>query len=566
MQLIKKIFLVLITTSLIFSSFLSLFANNVKAQEIWYDQSFGTWYGRVYDSTNPDEVFGERYAAANVQWIFYGLAGNLINAILPPKAAHCVFGPGISNCIQQLLSDNAETTNRVLAEIDSNKDNSSFIEKIVLAEKPFSAIGYFKNLANKLNPIKEVHAQTAGGFGINSFDSILRLWTIIRNITYIFFVVFVLVLAFMVMFRVRTSPQTAITLQSALVSVVIGLILVTFSYAIAGFLLDLMYVFIGILALIFGSSGLFVDNQNWRYFFDILTIGPELGLTNLGPTEIQIPATVHLGIGGLSLQFMALFYFALIVSLLSSIGIFALFPPTWGAASLFSLIATILVSIVLLIAEFRIMILLFRTYARILLLVAFSPIIIGLGVVVPNIGFRTWLRDLIASLAVFPVIGTLFMLAFFFLGGGYHSLGAIGSLFSNFTNFMVAVFDFTGTAQTIIPPTTQAGIFEGQRWVAPFMGGRHFIGVIWVIVSLILITMIPSTAQLIQSIIQGQPFNYGAALGQALGPARTAAGMAAVGPIGAVGERVATKFGVGTRARRTVEIITEAMQKKVAGG
>ena len=44
------------------------------------------------------------------------------------------------------------------------------------------------------------------------------------------------------MFRQRISPQAVMTIQAALPKVIIALIMVTFSYAIAGFMIDISYV------------------------------------------------------------------------------------------------------------------------------------------------------------------------------------------------------------------------------------------------------------------------------------------------------------------------------------
>ena len=50
------------------------------------------------------------------------------------------------------------------------------------------------------------------------------------------------------------SPQTIVTIQSALPKIVVTLILVTFSYAIAGFMVDLVYVVMGLFSQFFTQS------------------------------------------------------------------------------------------------------------------------------------------------------------------------------------------------------------------------------------------------------------------------------------------------------------------------
>src|SRR5258708_14361646 len=88
----------------------------------------------------------------------------------------------------------------------------------------------------------------------------------------------------MIMFRVKISPQVVVSVQSALPKIAIALVLVTFSYAIAGFLIDIMYVFVGLFSLVFsrftvagvsfvgGSAGAVTG------YFDMLTKGPAISL------------------------------------------------------------------------------------------------------------------------------------------------------------------------------------------------------------------------------------------------------------------------------------------------
>jgi len=74
-------------------------------------------------------------------------------------------------------------------------------------------------------------------------------------------------MAFMIMFRVRISPQTVITVQSALPKIIFTLILITFSYAIAGFLIDLMYVVIGIFSFIVTQGGIFDGSATDLFYY-----------------------------------------------------------------------------------------------------------------------------------------------------------------------------------------------------------------------------------------------------------------------------------------------------------
>ena len=57
-------------------------------------------------------------------------------------------------------------------------------------------------------------------------------------------VIILIAAGFMIMFRVKINPQTVVSLQTMIPKLVITLLLVTFSYAIAGLVIDMIYVFI----------------------------------------------------------------------------------------------------------------------------------------------------------------------------------------------------------------------------------------------------------------------------------------------------------------------------------
>ena len=101
-----------------------------------------------------------------------------------------------------------------------------------------SAVECLAYSANKLNLVKPTYAANSGAEFISP---VLHIWTIARNTAYIFFVVIFVALGFMIMFRGKLNPQTAISVQLALPKIIIALIMVTFSYAISGFIVDTVF-------------------------------------------------------------------------------------------------------------------------------------------------------------------------------------------------------------------------------------------------------------------------------------------------------------------------------------
>ncbi len=65
------------------------------------------------------------------------------------------------------------------------------------------------------------------------------LWSRVRNIAYVMFVLIMIVIGFMIMFRSKIGGQTMVTIGNAIPNIIIALVLVTFSFAIAGLIIDL---------------------------------------------------------------------------------------------------------------------------------------------------------------------------------------------------------------------------------------------------------------------------------------------------------------------------------------
>jgi hypothetical protein len=119
-------------------------------------------------------------------------------------------------------------------------------------QKPVSTGQYYAYISNKFNLAAPAYAQ---GQGWNFLQPVLEIWTIVRNITYLFFVVIFVAIGFIIMFRSKIDSQTVASVQSALPKIIIALILVTFSYAIAGLIIDLVFLLNGIITqTFFGKS------------------------------------------------------------------------------------------------------------------------------------------------------------------------------------------------------------------------------------------------------------------------------------------------------------------------
>ena len=86
-KIFKKLSLIIFISILFLNSMAMPFAvaraeepTPPSAPSTLYNQGFTDWYAKVYgDESPPSEIFGERYTAAQVQWILYSLVSVPLN-------------------------------------------------------------------------------------------------------------------------------------------------------------------------------------------------------------------------------------------------------------------------------------------------------------------------------------------------------------------------------------------------------------------------------------------------------------------------------------------------------
>ena len=351
---IKKIVLSFFVFLLLTLSFVPY----VHAQEgTWYNQSFPEWFIKVNDSP-PNEIFGERYTAAQVQWIIYGLLYFLVNSTGPAgsDALGCLMQKELNECVDAIK--------KAFETFSPSSSSSSGARSwtVVFTTRPISTATYLLDIGERLKIVPEAKAQSQG-FGFTAAGPVLKLWKVSRNLTYALLIIVIVAMAFMIMFRVKISPQTVITIQSALPKVILALILITFSYAIAGFLIDLMYVVMGLLAALVVNSG--ISTFDWQTMFRALTT----------ERNAFVLLSYYLSTFMIAL-FFAFFSGGPVAGIVGFALVFLLLP-----------IIVLALSIVLIIAALRILWLLLSTYVSILLQIILAPFQILLGTVTPGGGF-----------------------------------------------------------------------------------------------------------------------------------------------------------------------------------
>jgi hypothetical protein len=234
---------------------------------------------------------------------------------------------------------------------------------------PASSVTYMADLMKNAKIIPSAQAQ---GLGFSSLDPILETWKAFRNLAYLFFVVAFIVIGFMIMFRVQVG-KAAITVQQAIPNIIIALLAVTFSYAIAGFMIDIMYVVMYMLASFF-TEGPDLINKNIFGLVGLMFKGGD----TLGSTQNAIE------------QFMEDAF---------SIGFVG-----EAVAWLSSLLGSVIIGIAILFATFKIFFELVKTYIAVLLSIIFSPILLMMGAFSGNEVFFKWLKNLAGNLILWPVV------------------------------------------------------------------------------------------------------------------------------------------------------------------
>lgn len=498
-KILKKLSLIFLSSILFLNSMAMPFAVAKAADEApstWYNQGFTDWYSKVYgDESPPSEIFGERYTAAQVQWILYSLFAFPIN-FLGSKvqvATSCLMaaasvGTNIKEdveCVQktvEIITDLSEFFGAVPVSSASSNQNLGFSQSIFgdFQNRPLSGIKYLSKINSKFAIVSTVNAQ---GFGFGAVDGLQRYWQGFRDIAYALTVLVVIIFAFMIMFRVKLSPQLVISVQSALPKVFTALILATFSYAIAGFVIDLSYVVGGLLSALMNSagfSGSFADAY-----------------------KVIVPSYETEGVGAFYIFFWmfgytVMFFLAAIWSLLGTISGLSVYG---FLASLLMILVSIWVLILMLWYTIKVPWVLLKNLISLFVSIVVAPVQIVIGALVPTIGFGVWFKKIIAEALVFPLTGLFMFLA----------LKTLVASFAASTG--QSVFAQLGLLDWMLDSSEQS------LWTPPILGSAEdMAGILWLAVSFMFVTMIPKAVDIMKMLVMGAKFDFGSAIGEATQP------------------------------------------------
>lgn len=247
------------------------------------------------------------------------------------------------------------------------------------ASPPANTHAYVADVLNSagVNIAQPAYAQ---GLGFVALNPILQLWKTFRNIAYMFFVLIFIVIGFLIMFRKKVNQQ-AITAQQAIPSIIVSLLFVTFSYAIAGFLIDLMYLsmylIIGVFSSVFDSNPDIINYDIIDLSWTFMKTGAVEGF-NTGSNLVEKLITEITGRGE-----------GVFINAFEWIG---------------GITVGLVIAIAVLIGAFKLFFELLKSYATIVLLVVTAPIQLMMGAIPGRNAFTPWLMNLIANLSPFPTV------------------------------------------------------------------------------------------------------------------------------------------------------------------
>lgn len=330
---------------------------------------------------------------------------------------------------------------------------SSIISTLV-TKPPVSSGDYVQYVAQKINPVQTAYAQ--GGTGFRALSSLTLIWSAFRNVAYLAFVIIFIFMGFMIMFRARLDPQTVVNIQNSLPKLVVTLILITFSYAIAGLMVDLIYLGIYLVVSVLASQGLINNPADVREVLineNVFTAAIEAGFYRHAATLAE--AIQQLIQGALNETF---------------------FEAIYGIIPFKTTLAQLIISAAILFSLFKLFFQLLFAYINIILSTILSPILLLLNALPGSQSFSSWVRNFLANVLIFPAVALLFLVSAVLIGRS------------------------EGRWQI------QEGLFEtGVPWSPPFVSMETEPDVLMAVVGFGFILFAPQMVSLLQQSLKAKP-------------------------------------------------------------
>lgn len=282
--------------------------------------------------------------------------------------------------------------------------------ELVYANPPARFAWYMNDTLAHAGLVKPAYAQ---GIGFSGLIPLLGAWKAIRNISYIVIILILVVIGFMIIFRMKIDPKTVIGIQAALPKIVVTLILITLSYAIVGFLIDIMYLAIALVVTTLTSAfgpQLFANGTDTtaRYleyymtghigalFTQVFTAG------GASINDFFVPMGASIGATGIGVALADLIARNLIMG-----------PWGFALSVVPSLLVLLIIILGLLFTFIRLLIILINGYIQVLINLILAPLILLQEAIPGKSAFGNWIKTIMANLVVFPATAAVLIFAKF---------------------------------------------------------------------------------------------------------------------------------------------------------
>lgn len=344
--------------ALLLASVLFLSAASVARADRWWEQSPLKMSEKI-QQVDENTVTSDKYS-------FY-LTGSVLNTfsnmILPPEGG----SPGAITMMGNLMAT-------------------------LIGNPPVHGADYFAYMGAKAGFVDQAYAQE-GGFGV--LEPIREIWVATRNVAYLITSLTLVVIGFMIMMRKKLDAQTVIGVQQALPSIVITLLLITFSYAIAGFVIDLIYFVLYFMVFLLGNNIFKPGGET-----DVLKLIREKSIFSIG-----LQSLFGFGADDTAAKAIAQLFDSIFTG-----GLEDLITKGLGAIA-GSGLGTLIISGALLFATVKLFFTLLSSYAMFLISAIFGPLMLMTNAIPGSNAFGTWIKNLLGNAAVFPATALFLILA-----------------------------------------------------------------------------------------------------------------------------------------------------------
>ncbi|MCJ7740703.1 hypothetical protein MUP32_05340, partial [Candidatus Microgenomates bacterium] len=327
----------------------------------------------------------------------------------------------------------------------------------IYANPPASLVFYTSDFLANAGFIRPVHAQ---GIGFAAMSAFLNLWKVSRNIAYAALIIVMVAIGFMIIFRMKIDPKTVISLQAALPKIILTLVLITFSYPIVGFLIDIMYLSMAIvISLMVSGMGGSVGGANVANLQSTYMTASLLDLFGAVFWPLQAFGLTFIKEIGIAMGVAGGFYLgqAIILGPLAAI-IGLSWPAGLGITAAPAGIFLLIIILGLLFTFIRLLLLLLNSWIQVIIAVIIGPIQLLAEAIPGKSAFTEWILNILANLVVFPATAAVIIFSTFLTIQGQTATQVLNPPFIGVLPGSSNIMGFLGIGVMFMAPTLVASI------------------------------------------------------------------------------------------------------------